>query len=268
MFNINTINIVANSDCGNSRKKNEDNVVMKTDKNYFLNRTTSDHFETLLQIADHAFICAVSDGMGGHSSGEVASFLTVKYLSDHYSELIESVVLGEKAISKHLSQINQFVCSAANEDSAYRGMGATLCGIISNGYDLYGFNIGDSRLYQMCNGQLTRLSSDHTEGQRLLDLNLLTAEEVAKFPRRKHLYKYIGYMGEIIPDVFRIVKAIPGSILMLCSDGLTDVLSDEEINQMLKINADIKEKAGLMMEEALARNPGYGDNITVILIEF
>ncbi len=261
------------SHVGNSRENQEDNYLLTKDE--FLapdKRETASKTRELvtacLEQDEKHYLIAVSDGMGGHSSGEVASLLSVKYLSDNYSNIIESTVLGEKAVCNHISMINELVCNTASKNTSYRGMGATLCGVISNGYNLYGFNIGDSRLYQMYNGQLSQLSTDHTEGQRLLDLKLLTTEEVSKFPRRKHLCRYIGYSGSVSPDVFRISNTIPGSLLLLCSDGLTDVISNVEIEQILNQNAGLKQKAGLLVNEAISRNPGHGDNITVILIEF
>ena len=220
------------------------------------------------ELNKQRFLAAVSDGMGGHACGEVASLLTVSYMSDHYDEIIDAIKLGEASLAAQISHINRIVSSKAKSESACRGMGATLCGVVANEYDLVGFNVGDSRLYQFRNGKLKQLSTDHTEGQRLLRMQLLTEEEVKNFPRRKNLHKYIGYDGEVVPDIFRITGAEPGTMLLLCTDGLSDVMSDEEMAEILSVRASLKDKASKLVMEAVSRDLGYGDNTTVILIEF
>ena len=147
-------------------------------------------------------------------------------------------------------------------------MGATLCGVLCSNGVCYGINVGDSRLYSYKNGKFEQLSTDHTEGQRLLSLKLLTEEEYQRFPRKKNLYKYIGMNGEVVADVFKIESCEPGTVLVLCSDGLADVISNEEISEILSTNEPIENKGHKLVEQAVARNVGHGDNITLILIEF
>ena len=159
------------------------------------------------------------------------------------------------------------VVDSSRKDNRLKGMGATLCGVICSNGMYYGFNVGDSRLYRYHN-QLEQLSTDHTEGQRLRKLNLLTEEECQRFPRRKHLYKYIGVNSELAADVFKIGHCVSESILMLCSDGLTDALNNEEIANILSKDGNIEYKGHLLIDQALERNIGHGDNITLILIEF
>ena len=261
------------SHIGNSRDNQEDNFFLQ--KGVYASSDARDKMAETRDIYCHncelnkqRLLVAVSDGMGGHASGEVASFLTVEYLSSHYDEIIDSARQDENALATQISRINSAVSLTSKKDSSCCGMGATLCGVVANEYELIGFNIGDSRLYQYNGGELRQLSTDHTEGQRLLKMRLLTEEEVKKFPRRKMLHKYLGYDGEIVPDVFRITCAEQGSILMLCTDGLTDVLSDKEIEQVLQGSQGIEDKAKLLVNKAVAGNVGYGDNITLILIEF
>ena len=261
------------SHIGNSRDNQEDNFILS--KGVYL---TQDFREKMGQtrtplvhgraLNGQGFLVAVSDGMGGHACGELASMMTVEYLSRHYDELLPTLSSGEQALSAQITQLNSTVFAMSETDRAYHGMGATLCGVIGDEYTLLGFNVGDSRLYQFCNGTLKQLSTDHTEGQRLLNMRLLTEEEVQRFPRRKVLHKYIGYSGQLIPDVFPITGISPGSILLLCSDGLSDVMSDSEISQILSGSTGLEDRAKLLVNSAVARNQGHGDNITVILIQF
>ena len=112
-------------------------------------------------------------------------------------------------------------------------MGATLCGIVSVDDYTYCFNVGDSRMYQYTDGILRQITIDNTEGQRLLGLGLLSEEEVKTFPKRKAIYKYIGKDVDLVPDIYEIENIRKGTLLLLCSDGLSDVLELEEIQDML-----------------------------------
>lgn len=270
----NDITIYFASNVGNSRKNQEDNAILPNGSflDAELEKFISEHRQTCEAIYkekfENGFLVAVSDGMGGHECGEIASLLTVEYMSGHYDEIIDSINPGARSFATHVSRINSVVSSQAKKDSSCRGMGATLCGVIANKSEIVGFNVGDSRLYQFRNGKLKQLSTDHTEGQRLLNLNLLTEDEYQRFPRRKNLYKYIGINSELIPDVFKIENCIPGTTLVLCSDGLTDALSDEEIVTVLGKSGHAEYKGRLLIDQALERNIGHGDNITLIIIEF
>lgn len=271
---LNDITIYFASNVGNSRQNQEDNAILPNGS--FLDaelvKSISEHRQTHEAIYkgnfENGFLVAVSDGMGGHASGETASSLTVKYLSQKYRQFIDEAYLNEQFIINEIGSLNRSVISSSKEDIRLKGMGATLCGVICSNGMYYGYNVGDSRLYRHHNNQLEQLSTDHTEGQRLLKLNLLTEEEYRRFPRRKNLYKYIGINSELIPDVFKIENCIPESTLMLCSDGLTDALSDEEIAAVLNKAESIEYKGHLLIDHALERNIGHGDNITLILIKF
>ena len=270
----NGITFYLGTNVGNSRQNQEDNVILPN--GFFLDadlvKSISEHRQTYEVIHkgnfENGFLIAVSDGMGGHSSGEVASGLTVKYLSEKYSRIIDESYLDEQFIINEIGSLNRSINSYSKRDACLRGMGATLCGVICTNGMYYGVNVGDSRLYHYYNNHLEQLSTDHTEGQRLLKLNLLTEDEYQRFPRRKNLYKYIGINSELIPDVFKIGNCIPESTLVLCSDGLTDALSDEEIATVLRKSGSIEYRGHLLIDQALERNIGHGDNITLILIEF
>ena len=262
------------SNVGNSRRKQEDNAIYSCGRFLTLNDVSaisenrSTYQVKVLPTDKGNFIVAVSDGMGGHASGEVASGQVVKYLSDNYQRIIDGVYLNEQFLKDEISELNRTIVSYSRSDARFKGMGATLCGVICSKGLFYGFNVGDSRLYRYYDGELEQLSSDHTEGQRLVKLNLITERELSSFPRRKNLYKYIGINGELVADVFKIGNCVFGTTLLLCSDGLTDVIPDEELKEVLAKTDAIEEKGRLLVERALERNVGHGDNITLILVEF
>lgn len=257
------------SHLGNSRTNQEDSSIIIYDKrndfgSHNLFSSVNEKEIPDKQIVGESAILAVSDGMGGHSFGEVASRLTVKYLAERYYAFAQG---GKNEIVAEIAKLNQTVVSVSKENPSYKGMGATLCGILLREDKNYVFNVGDSRAYQFYNGELLRLTRDHTEGQRLLDLKLLSFDELATFPKRKSLYKYIGTKSDLVAEVFEKESFEKGSILLLCSDGLTDVVTDAEIQNVLSKETSLKNKREELLGMALARNIGCGDNITMILIQ-
>ena len=267
------VNMYSCSHIGNSRDNHEDNFLLcrgnylSPDEREAMAVSRVPHCVKTKADISH-FLVAVSDGMGGHSCGEVASLHTVREMSIKYEEMITAASIGEKDFGEQIAKLNREVYALGQSSSDTRGMGATLCGVVANNSDVYGFNVGDSRMYWLADGKLTQLSTDHTEGERLLSLGLLSKEEVERHPRRKNIYKYIGYSGELVPDVYRIPTVKSGTAILLCSDGLCDVLTDSEIEQALNSSIDIEAKGNQLISMALGRNIGHGDNITVILIEF
>lgn len=259
------------SHIGNSRENHEDNYLLG--RQYMSPeqvKSMAEHRRLYSEIKEFSddFCVAVSDGMGGYECGEVASLMTVKYLADHYEDLLDTVKSGGNKLSVFVTDLNNYVCREAEKKPDTRNMGATLCGVICTDGKVTGFNVGDSRLYQYSNGILKQISVDNTEGQRLLGLGLLSEEEVKTFPKKKAIYKYIGKDTELIPDLYDLGDITKNSMLLLCSDGLSDVLDMEEIQDMLsKQNIKTEDKGKFLVEMAVEKKPDAGDNITLILIE-
>lgn len=253
------------SHIGNSRENHEDNYLLG--KQYLLPEQVKQMSQlrklvTNQQELNDSFCVAVSDGMGGYECGEVASFLTVQYLSSHSISSVDE-------IKTRILDLNNYICTEARKSVETQNMGATLCGVLSDGMHTYCFNVGDSRLYQYSNGNLKQITVDNTEGQRLLNLGLLTEEEVKTFPKRKAIYKYIGKDVELVPDIYEITDIHSGTLLLLCSDGLSDVLDLNEIQDMLsKQFIKTEDKGKFLVEMAAERKPDAGDNITLIIIEY
>lgn len=253
------------SHIGNSRENHEDNYLLG--KQYLLPEQVKQMSQLRKLVTNQmelkdSFCVAVSDGMGGYECGEVASLLTVQYLSSHSISTVDD-------IKPCILDLNNYICTEAIKNVDTRNMGATLCGVLSAECKTYCFNVGDSRLYQYTNGILKQVTVDNTEGQRLLDLGLLTEEEVKTFPKRKAIYKYIGKDVELVPDIYEIKDIEKGTMLLLCSDGLSDVLDLEEIQDMLsKQFIKTEDKGKFLVEMAVERKPDAGDNITLIIIEY
>lgn len=257
------------SHIGNSRTNQEDNLLMGSEYLDLLSVRDISRDSPYVQLEyvneGRYTLLAVSDGMGGHASGEIASHMTVKYLAENYASMVDA---EKTELISLISALNREIVSEAGMCPEYKGMGATLCGFVCRDHKILGFNVGDSRLYRFEGGVLRQLSKDHSEGQRLLDLKLLTEEELKNFPNRKAIYKYVGMRSDLVADVFDIEPCPKGTILLLCSDGLSDVLNQAEIAHILSGNTSIQAKIDALMGTALSRNVGHGDNITIILTEF
>ena len=262
------------SHVGNTRTKQEDNYLAGCQA--MLSPEMRDNISTsrllhctevTLPTRDNCtFVC---DGMGGHAHGEIASLTAVQLLKKHYDGLLQAAAVSTEAIQDIVSRLNFEFCQIAAGKHELRTMGTTLCGVILKDYRVYGVNIGDSRLYMYQEGSLKQITIDHTEGRRLQDLGFLTEDEVRRFPNRKAIYKHIGQRVNLRPDVFEIDNIVPGTVLLLTTDGLTDALSDEEIcKALLSEKSDLKSCGSRLIENAITRNIGFGDNITLILMGF
>lgn len=266
------MDIYAYSHVGNSRDNHEDNYLIG--KGIYISPCLRDKIENekkcniqMMEDVKEDFCCFVSDGMGGYGFGEEASLETVKYLDENYEMFLEEANGNKDNIKKLVRDLNYSILKSKSENQIYRSMGATLCGIISSGDNLIGVNIGDSRLYKYTNNNLVQISVDNSEGQRLLNLGLLTVEEEKNFPNRKAIYKYIGKNIDLVPDIYDVGQIKKDEMLLICSDGLSDAMTTTEIESILKKeNISTLDKGKFLVEIALENKQENGDNITLIII--
>ena len=160
---------------------------------------------------------------------------------------------------------NKRILNKAILNKKLNGMGTTVVSAILLGDDLLVSNVGDSRAYLYTSEMLTRITVDHSYVQMLVDSGKITEEEARVHPRRNEITRAIGILPDVEYDFFWS-KVRPGDILLLCTDGLTSVCSDNEIKQVLKSGKNIKHLVNRLIN--LANSNGGHDNITVILLEF
>ena len=210
---------------------------------------------------------AVSDGMGGHNAGEVASGICTQRLIA-LEQRLRRGVSWEGAVERlrtEFDEINKAVVRAGREHAEWRGMGATLLLLVTDGTRTAILHAGDSRAFLFDGTTLHILTKDHTEGQRMLDLGLLSESELSSFPARKHLNRYIGLdrLGLALqPDVCFPQKT--HGCFLLCTDGLTDTLSKEAIALVLKEEKDWNAAGQRLVRQVVRR--AHADNVTLILI--
>ena len=242
------LNISSASRIGCVRHNNEDMILIK---DQFIRNAEYRTFITL-NDSDRCLI-AVADGMGGHKSGEVASHDTLHNLHYFFGDLpvgLDTSAFNEMII-EWLESINMIIDSKGKVDDRYKGMGTTLVAIAYYDGEFYSLNCGDSRLYRYRNGELKQLSTDHS-------LSNLRGE-------KQHSNIITNCIGggctSSYVDIVEMTKDIlDEDTYLLCSDGLSDMISDEQIMKMLENGAD----ADALCEEAIAYG-GY-DNVSACVI--
>jgi protein phosphatase len=214
----------------------------------------------------------VADGMGGMAAGDVASRLAIETLIQLVLHVPDWILRpddasGDEALRRIKERYLQVDAALAHEaeEPALRGMGTTLTIAWNLGPQLFLAHAGDSRAYLLRGGTLHRLTRDHTLAQALADAGQVPAEEVATHRLRNVLVKWLGGGKDHEPDVQRLPLA-DGDWLLLCSDGLTDMVDDATIADHLRSAQDAASTCGRLVERALER--GGKDNVTVALARY
>ncbi len=210
--------------------------------------------------------CVLSDGMGGHNAGEVASQKTVQFVAEVLMDSIpEKTAALPKEIKRAVQTANEGVFRMAVTNQGQSGMGATLVvAAVAEGI-AYIANVGDSRAYAYRNHELMRITKDHSVVEEMMANGSITPEEARNHPQRNMITRAIGTDPIVEPDLFEY-DYMPGDTLLLCSDGLSGMVEDEEIRRILEEKQSAGESVMSLIEAAKER--GGQDNITVICIRF
>jgi serine/threonine protein phosphatase PrpC len=211
-------------------------------------------------------LVAVADGMGGHAGGEVASKIAILSIKD-LSEVLNNPTLDSESREDLLLNISfsidHEIAEVASADRSLQGMGTTLTALNLIGERVELLHIGDSRCYQWSGKKLIQLSYDHTVMQELLEQGRLTADEVISHPQRSLLTQALTGESGIDP-VLHLFEAKVGDRFLLCSDGLSSVLSDHEITNVIKKFESVDVVKQLV---AAVFEKGAPDNVTILWVE-
>lgn len=215
-----------------------------------------------------AYLCTVCDGMGGANGGNIASEIACRVYTDFIKDGFSSDNDGDAELMKAaVTRANTAVYEAAQADQALKGMGTTLVSVLirENGRATV-INVGDSRLYSICNGQIQQITRDHSYVQYLIDMGQITVNDAKSASIRNIIIRSIGNEAKTNPDVFHIEHETDG-YLVLCTDGLTNCVPNDVISKCVK--ADSEEELTSCAEKLiqLANDGGGNDNITVLLIK-
>lgn len=203
----------------------------------------------------------VADGMGGHNAGDYASKYTVETIVREIAASFE--VNPEKILEKAIEVANEDIIRLARENAEMEGMGTTVVAATCMGKYLRVANVGDSRLY-VVGEKITQITRDHSLVEEMVRMGGIDRETARNHPDKNIITRAIGATEKVEVDFFD-VELKPGEIVLMCSDGLTNMLEDEEIRMILNGQRDIVEKAEELVKAA--NNNGGKDNIAVVLIE-
>jgi serine/threonine protein phosphatase PrpC len=213
-----------------------------------------------------AQLIAVADGMGGHAAGEVASRIAVQVLQKlaptlTADEIDEDSV--EDLLMHSLHSIDAEIAAVTDEEIEKRGMGTTLTALLIRENTIALLHVGDSRCYRLRGSTLEQLSNDHTVIQELLDQGAISEAEAADHPQRSMLTQALRGDGDVTP-VLQMYEVKKGDRYLLCSDGLSGVLTDKEIKVGLKKSN--KDEAVKFLNDATYIN-GAPDNVTILIAD-
>jgi len=244
------------SDVGKKRKGNEDSVFVNPEQNLFV----------------------VADGMGGHAAGEVASKVAVEAINEFVCltggdeditwpfGLEDGLSFDGNRLKSAIQYANRKVLDATRERKEYLGMATTVVAALVDGDAANLAHVGDSRVYLVRDGALTQLTSDHSWVNEQLESGIISADQARSHPLRNVVTRALGGRPELIVDL-QEHKARPGDVLLLCSDGLTSMVPDEDIVRIVdEARGNVEQAAQALVEEANER--GGEDNITVLLLKF
>ena len=218
-------------------------------------------FATDETIGNLPNLLVVADGMGGHRAGDFASRFTVEVLAEEVQNSKETH--PEQILGNAIQTANERLMEEAAKDSRLEGMGTTLVAATILDHVLYFANVGGSRLY-LINKEIRQLSKDHSMVEEMVRLGGLTEEEAKHHPDKNIITRAMGVKDKVEPDFFEY-RLKGGDTILMCSDGLTNMVDDDEIFQIVKSARDIVEAVETLIQRA--NENGGSDNIGIVLAQ-
>jgi len=237
------LRIVGSSDIGMVRKENQDALWYS-------------------EPVSNSCIAVVCDGMGGINGGQIASRISVDTVRDYFADHSISNNL-KKQLAAVIQDCNRAVVAKGQSSPEYVGMGTTMVMAIVTSQSVYFANIGDSRGYHITNGNITQVTKDHSAVQELVDHGRLTEHQAKIHPNKNIITRAIGVEETVEFDFFE-VKRMEGDVIVLCTDGLTNFVDENEI-QFEVAGGELDDLPQRLID--LANSRGGTDNITVVAIQ-
>ncbi len=210
-------------------------------------------------------VVIVCDGMGGHAGGETASRLAVDSIISSLNEKVDTDPIN--ALNEALLYANKVILDYAREHPELKGMGSTCVALLLKDDCFYYAHVGDSRIYLFSGNHLQQLTKDHSLVQSLVDAKAISAKDAEHHPRKNEITNALGLERMLPPSLCqKPVRPQNGDMVLLCTDGLTGMVSDQKIQDVLCSSSDLYEKAKELV--LLANNAGGSDNITLQLVKF
>lgn len=232
------------TDVGKARKLNQDYV-----------------FTSEIPVGQLNNLFIVADGMGGHNAGDYASRYTIQTIVEEVEKSKDTSPV--RVLEKAIQSANSHIRRKSQENIGLNGMGTTVVAVTIKDDEMWVANVGDSRLY-VINREIRQITKDHSLVEEMVRMGGIRREQARLHPKKNIITRAIGAEDELEVDFFQ-VKLEKGDIILMCSDGLTNMIEDEDIRMILQGQRDIVEKAEVLVDTA--NYNGGKDNITVILIE-
>lgn len=216
--------------------------------------------------SDGVSLAIVADGMGGHRAGDVASGMTIEFLSKEWEQTTEILTAQDAEIwfKNQITKVNQLLFDHSAEHLECNGMGTTVVAAICTNRFSTIANIGDSRCYLYNESGFKQVTEDHSLVNELVRSGQISREDAEHHPRKNVLLRALGTELQVDMDISTITFE-EGDILLLCSDGLSNKVSENQMREMLMSDTDLNEKAAALID--LANQYGGEDNITLVLVQ-
>ena len=224
--------------------------------------------EDAVAVEESVALAVLADGMGGYNAGEVASTRATSFIKTELGRWLHEAAGHasdadvRRALDICVDNANRAIFNAANSNPQYAGMGTTLVvAVFRDGRLLMG-HVGDSRGYRLRAGKLTQITRDHSLLQEQIDAGLITAEQAAYSSNKNLVTRAVGVEDTVLLEM-HLHEVQPGDLYLMCSDGLSDMLDDESIAQLLGAHGSLEDAAGGLIDAA--NEAGGKDNISVVL---
>jgi protein phosphatase len=235
------------TDCGKKRKHNED------------------VFRILNDEENDVAVIVVCDGIGGARAGNVASSLAADVFVKEISNFLETSSDPSEIANKMIEAVyiaNKSVYLKSKESVDFYGMGTTLTAVVSTTEGEVVVNVGDSRAYHITESAIRQITRDHTIVEEMVSRGDLTRSEARRHPKKNLITRALGTSSEEIPDIF-LLNLKSGEYILLCTDGLSDIVTDNEFYQIMIQKLGVKKSCEVFVDLALDR--GAPDNVTAVL---
>lgn len=231
-------------------------------------RSINEDYLDVVDKSEGLYLAVLADGMGGHNAGDVASELAVRFLTDRFMKSALQLESEEEIVSSWMQEAyegaNERISSIADSDPSCKGMGTTLIAAVFQENKVTFAHIGDSRVYLYSKGEIKPLTKDHSYVNVLLDSGEIDEEQARNHPKKNMLMKAIGTEISIDPDILT-VRLRQGEIILMCSDGLSNMVNTEQMTHVLEKDMSLTAKVNTFIE--LANEQGGEDNISIILCQ-
>lgn len=240
-------------------------TVFKTDRGKV--RQHNEDNGGIFRNAEGICLAIVADGMGGHRAGDVASTMTIDLLKESWEEGndIETATDAENWLRTHITKVNEILFQHAEENPECQGMGTTIVAAICTEKFATIANIGDSRCYLYNESGFKQVTDDHSLVNELVRTGQISKEDAEHHPRKNVLLRALGTELKVEMDVLTIIFE-EEDLLLLCSDGLSNKISDQEMKDVVSTEQSLEEKATMFIE--VANHYGGEDNITLVLVQY